>query len=195
MVHLAIDFTATSPATSASRAAHAVNETLGAIVAGAVDGRTITIDVPPNYSGRVVEFMSLVENAKMDVDSSAKVVLNEKTGTVVMGREVRISEVSIIHGSLSLQVGTIFNVSQPTALSQGGQTAVVPETTVTMQEEKGKQEGKVEAPPADNGQSQAQKARRIGYEGDPCPECGHFTLVRNGTCLKCETCGGTTGCS
>ncbi len=38
-------------------------------------------------------------------------------------------------------------------------------------------------------------ARMQGYEGDPCPTCGHFTLVRNGTCLKCETCGGTTGCS
>jgi ribonucleoside-diphosphate reductase alpha chain len=43
--------------------------------------------------------------------------------------------------------------------------------------------------------SEVQIARRKGYEGDPCPECGHFTLVRNGTCLKCETCGGTTGCS
>ncbi len=46
-----------------------------------------------------------------------------------------------------------------------------------------------------NGNSQAQEARVRGYEGDPCPACGHFTLVRNGTCLKCETCGGTTGCS
>ena len=41
----------------------------------------------------------------------------------------------------------------------------------------------------------AREARFRGYEGDPCPSCGHFTLVRNGTCLKCETCGGTTGCS
>jgi ribonucleoside-diphosphate reductase alpha chain len=39
------------------------------------------------------------------------------------------------------------------------------------------------------------KARMKGYEGDACPECGNFTLVRNGTCLKCDTCGGTTGCS
>jgi ribonucleoside-diphosphate reductase alpha chain len=42
---------------------------------------------------------------------------------------------------------------------------------------------------------QAHEARMKGYEGDACPECGHFTLVRNGTCLKCMTCGGTTGCS
>jgi ribonucleoside-diphosphate reductase alpha chain len=41
----------------------------------------------------------------------------------------------------------------------------------------------------------AQKARYMGYEGDPCPECGALTLVRNGTCLKCDSCGGTTGCS
>ena len=39
------------------------------------------------------------------------------------------------------------------------------------------------------------EARMKGYEGDSCPECGNFTLVRNGTCLKCDTCGGTTGCS
>jgi ribonucleoside-diphosphate reductase alpha chain len=40
-----------------------------------------------------------------------------------------------------------------------------------------------------------EKARLQGYEGDPCGECGNFTLVRNGTCLKCNTCGGTSGCS
>ena len=39
------------------------------------------------------------------------------------------------------------------------------------------------------------KARMQGYEGDPCGECGNYTLVRNGTCLKCNTCGGTSGCS
>jgi ribonucleoside-diphosphate reductase alpha chain len=46
-----------------------------------------------------------------------------------------------------------------------------------------------------SGQGEYESARLSGYEGDPCPVCGHFTLVRNGTCLKCETCGGTTGCS
>ena len=45
------------------------------------------------------------------------------------------------------------------------------------------------------GQAASQKARYMGYEGDPCPECGALTLVRNGTCLKCDSCGGTTGCS
>jgi ribonucleoside-diphosphate reductase alpha chain len=43
--------------------------------------------------------------------------------------------------------------------------------------------------------SSAQAAREKGYTGDPCPECGHLTLVRNGACMKCQTCGATTGCS
>ena len=43
--------------------------------------------------------------------------------------------------------------------------------------------------------SKIREARMKGYEGDPCPECANFTMVRNGTCLKCDTCGGTSGCS
>ena len=48
---------------------------------------------------------------------------------------------------------------------------------------------------SDDSMSRVQAARMMGYEGDACPECGSFTLVRNGTCLKCDTCGATTGCS
>ncbi len=105
--------------TTASRAARAINELVGASVAGAVDGRTIAVAVPEAYGKRVVEFMALVENARMDVDVAARVVLNEKTGTVVLGKDVKVAEVSIIHGSLSLQVGTIFSVSQPTPCPRG----------------------------------------------------------------------------
>jgi len=123
--------------TTATRAARAINELVGSPVASAVDGRTIAVNVPENYSKRVVEFMAMVENAKMDIDVRARVILNEKTGTIVMGKEVRISEVSVIHGSLSLQVGTLFNVSQPAPFGQG-QTVVVPETKVSLQEEKGR---------------------------------------------------------
>jgi flagellar P-ring protein precursor FlgI len=123
--------------TTASRAAKAINALLGDTVAAAVDGRTITINVPHQFSGRPVEFMAMVENATMDVDLPAKVVLNEKTGTVVMGKDVKIAEVSIIHGSLSLQIGTLFNVSQPNPYAFG-QTKVTPETTITTQEDKGK---------------------------------------------------------
>jgi len=121
--------------TSAARAASAINETVGRPVAAAKDGRTITIKIPDEYAGRPVEFMALVENARMDVDAPARVVINEKTGTIVLGKDVQISSVSIIHGNLSVQVGTILDVSQPPALSQG-KTTVVPQTTVNAQEDK-----------------------------------------------------------
>jgi flagellar P-ring protein precursor FlgI len=124
--------------TTASRAMRAINELLGSSIASAVDGRTVAIQVPSDYSNRIVEFMSVVENAKMDVDNVARVVLNEKTGTIVMGKDVKISEVSIIHGSLSLQVGTVYNVSQPLPYSPKGETTVVQDKSVSLQEEKGK---------------------------------------------------------
>jgi flagellar P-ring protein precursor FlgI len=126
--------------TTASRAVHAINETVqgisGANVAGAMDGRTIAIDVPSDYSDRVIDFMALVENVRTDVDQAARVVINEKTGTIVLGKDVRIAQVSIIHGSLSLQVGTVFNISQPAPLSNGGQTVVIPEETITADQPK-----------------------------------------------------------
>jgi flagellar P-ring protein FlgI len=123
--------------TTATRAARAINEKSGPGVANPLDGRTIEIKVPSDYSNRIIEFMSVVENATMDIDVAARVVMNEKTGTIVLGKDVRIAEVSIIHGGLSLQVGTTFNVSQPTPYSIGGQTAVVPEVNISVKEEKG----------------------------------------------------------
>jgi flagellar P-ring protein precursor FlgI len=121
--------------TTAARAVRSINAIVGTNVAAALDGRTITVSIPSEYANRTVEFMAMVENAKMDVDVPARVILNEKTGTIVMGKEVKVAEVSIIHGTLSVQVGTLFSVSQPTEFSLG-QTQVVPESTVTTQEDK-----------------------------------------------------------
>ncbi len=123
--------------TTATRAVRSINELVGSGVAAALDGRTISIAVPATYGQRIVEFMALVENAKLDVDNRARVVINEKTGTIVLGKEVKITEVSLIHGALSLQVSTTPVVSQPAPLSQG-QTTVVPETSVSLQEDKGR---------------------------------------------------------
>ena len=120
--------------TSASRAVMAINDTLGFSAAEAVDGRTIAITVPQDYAHRLVDFMAVVENARVEIDNAARVVLNERTGTVVLGKDVRISEVTIIHGSLSLQVGTIFNVSQPNPFAQG-ETMIVPEETLNVVED------------------------------------------------------------
>jgi len=124
--------------TTATRTVKAVNDIVGSDVASAVDGRTISIRVPATFTERVVEFMSMIENAQMEVDFPAKVVLNERTGTIVLGKNVKIAEVSIIHGSLSIQVGTVFDVSQPAPFSRQGETKVIPETQITAQEEKGR---------------------------------------------------------
>lgn len=120
--------------TSASRAVQAINDALKSNLAEAVDGRTIAIRVPADYANRIVEFMSVIENARVEMDNSARVVLNERTGTVVLGKDVSVSEISIIHGSLKVQVGTTFSVSQPNPLALG-ESVVVPEETLDVQEE------------------------------------------------------------
>ncbi|MCL2878307.1 MAG: flagellar basal body P-ring protein FlgI, partial [Acidobacteria bacterium] len=122
--------------TSASRATKAINDLWGYNIAEAVDGRTIRVRIPVGYSGSVVEFMAMIENARVEIDNAARVVLNERTGTVVLGKDVSVSEVSIIHGSLSLQVGTAFTASQPNPLSFG-ETVLVPEETLNVVEEPG----------------------------------------------------------
>lgn len=124
--------------TTASRAVRAVNRAVGSDVAAAVDGRTLSIRVPEGYRSRVVEYMALIENARMNVDVPAKVVVNERSGTIVMGKDVQITSVSIIQGNLSLQVGTEIQVSQPAPFSRQGKTAVVPQSSVSVEEEKGR---------------------------------------------------------
>ena len=120
--------------TSASRAERAINDIFGFDVAVAVDGRTIQLRVPSEYLDRPIDFMSAVENTRVEIDNSARVVMNERTGTIVLGKEVSVSGVSIMHGTLTLNVGTIFSVSQPNPFSQG-ETVVVPEDTISVVEE------------------------------------------------------------
>ena len=120
--------------TSVARAVAAINDVLGYDVAEAVDGRTVSIMVPGEYANRLVEFMAVIENVRVEIDNAARVVVSERTGTVVMGKEVRISEATILHGNLSLQVGTIYTVSQPNPFSEG-ETVVVPEEILTVVEE------------------------------------------------------------
>jgi len=75
------------------------------------------------------EFIAAMEELRVDVDALAKIVVNERTGTIVMGKDVRISPVAILHGNLSVEIQTVLQVSQPGPLSQG-KTEVVPEVNV-----------------------------------------------------------------
>ncbi len=91
--------------TTAARVAHVINRDMGGKYGVAKDSGTIDIVVPPIYEGNAVEFMAAIESLDVNPDAKAKVVINEKTGTVVIGEMVRISKVAIAHGNISVQIG------------------------------------------------------------------------------------------
>lgn len=90
--------------TTAARLAVLINGELGGKYASARDSATIDLVVPFNYEGNTVEFMAAIENIQVNVDTKAKVVLNERTGTVVMGEKITITPVAISHGDLAIEV-------------------------------------------------------------------------------------------
>jgi flagellar P-ring protein FlgI len=114
--------------------AAAVNKNLGKEVARAVDSRRVDIlGIPPTV-GAVPELMARIGSIPIEVHPPAKVVVNERTGTVVMGGAVTLGPCSILHGNLAIEITTQFQVSQPNPLSNGGQTVVVPQTQVQASE-------------------------------------------------------------
>jgi len=123
--------------TTAQRLAAAINRELGKKVASAADPATIQVKVPREFRGREVQLASRMELVQVQPDAPAQVIINERTGTVVVGQEVRISPVAISHGSLTLEVSERFRVSQPTAPFGRGRTRVVPETQVKAKEGQG----------------------------------------------------------
>lgn len=119
--------------TTASRLETGINQRLGPGVAKSLDGRSVNIKVPDSFKNRIVELIAELENIEIEADRKAKVILNERTGTVVIGKDVRIAAVAITQGSLSIQIGTNFNVSQPEGFSMG-KTVVTPEQKVQVEE-------------------------------------------------------------
>lgn len=105
--------------------------------ARASDSASIDVEVPEGYKGRVVEFLSKLESLDVQIDSLAKIVVSERTGTIVMGSNVRILDVAIAHGNLTIEVKTEPQVSQPGAFS-GGTTVTTQKETTTVTEEPAK---------------------------------------------------------
>jgi flagellar P-ring protein precursor FlgI len=91
--------------TTAARVVKTINENLGGKFANASDSATIDLVIPPHYQRSVVNLIAIIENYRVNQDSKAKIVINEKTGTIVAGGEVTISKVAISHGDLSIEVG------------------------------------------------------------------------------------------
>jgi flagellar P-ring protein precursor FlgI len=120
--------------TTSQRIVEAVNSKFAG-TARAESAGVVSIAVPSVYSERTAVFIAEVENLAVDADRPAAVVINERTGTIVLGKDVRIAPVAILHGNLSVEIQTSYTVSQPPALSQGT-TESVPQTAVTVKEEK-----------------------------------------------------------
>ncbi|WP_212522763.1 flagellar basal body P-ring protein FlgI [Actibacterium sp. MT2.3-13A] len=118
--------------TTAMRVEEAVNAALGPGSATALD--PTTIEVRPHDKTDLPEFMARVENLRVQPDSVAKVVIDARSGTIVMGHNVRIDKVAVSQGGLTIMVREDIEVSQPEPISIGGTTVVVPQTTVEVQE-------------------------------------------------------------
>lgn len=124
--------------TTASRVAEAINIALcDDTLAKTHDAGSIEVTVPEKYSENIVGLITFIEGLQVAVDSTSKVVINERTGTVVMGNNVRISTIAIAHGNLSIEIKESEEVSQPLPFSQG-ETVVMPETEISVKEEKNK---------------------------------------------------------
>lgn len=114
--------------------AAAINHEFGKEVAAAIDSRRVDLNIAMMGGAPVPLLIARVQNLALSVHPPAKVIVNERTGTIVMGGDVKLSPVSVLHGDLTVEVSTTFTVSQPSPLSKTGTTEVVPETTVKAKE-------------------------------------------------------------
>jgi len=123
--------------TTASRIAGGINRRFAEPSTGAAkpeNAGLVSVAIPKDYENRAAEFLAELENLMVEADRPARVVVNERTGTIVLGKDVRVSPVAILHGNLSVEIQTTEEVSQPAPLSQG-KTTVTPRTTVAVKED------------------------------------------------------------
>jgi len=129
-----LTFTLSEPDyTTASRIAQTINASLGRPLAKALDAEGVRIEVPDGARDQLVDFISRIEKLAVEPDTRARVVVDERTGTVVSGGDVRIARVAISHGDLKLSIVTDYSVSQPLLVRQTGpdvRTEVVPTTRI-----------------------------------------------------------------
>ncbi|MGC1465500.1 MAG: flagellar basal body P-ring protein FlgI [Pseudolabrys sp.] len=120
--------------TTARRIAAAINDYIGKPTAEPLDPATIQINVPTQYRGNVISLLTEIEQLRVDPDLAAKIVIDERSGIIVMGRDVRVSMVAVAQGNLTVTITESPQVSQPGPFSRG-QTRVVPRTRIGVQED------------------------------------------------------------
>jgi flagellar P-ring protein precursor FlgI len=123
--------------TTSNRIAEAINAALkDNTMARAADPASVEVKIPAAYKGRTVALMTAIEAIEVESDQRARIVVSERTGTVVAGDRVRIHAVAVAHGGLSISIQTIPLVSQPNALSRGGRTVQTNQSIVDAREKK-----------------------------------------------------------
>jgi flagellar P-ring protein precursor FlgI len=125
---------------TASRIAQGINQkfgSLGRAIAQAKNSALVQVDIPDQYKGQTVDFVAAVEDVLVETDRPARIAINERTGTLVLGGNIRIAPVAILQGNLTVRVDTSYAVSQPNPLSTGT-TQVIPQVDLGVKEDKAK---------------------------------------------------------
>ncbi|MGM4896543.1 flagellar basal body P-ring protein FlgI [Tardiphaga sp. 839_C3_N1_4] len=120
--------------TTAKRIAAAVNDFLGSKTAEPIDPSTVQLSIPPEFKGNVVALLTEIEQLQVEPDLAAKIIIDERSGIIVMGRDVRVATVAVAQGNLTVTISESANVSQPNAFSNG-RTVVTPSTRVGVTED------------------------------------------------------------
>src|SRR5437016_4577189 len=120
--------------TTAKRIAAAINDFIGTPTAEPLDPSTVQLTIPKQFAGKVVALLTEIEQLQIEPDLPAKIVIDERSGIIVMGRDVRVSTVAVAQGNLTVSISETPQVSQPAPFSRG-QTQVVPRTRIGVQEE------------------------------------------------------------
>ena len=123
--------------TTVTRMADVVNGYFGQTLAHPLDSGSLQVIVSDDYANSLVEFIAEVEHLEVQPDMIAKIIVNERSGTIVMGEHVRLSTVAVSHGNLNLIINDSALVSQPSPLSESGTTVEVPQTDISVSEERG----------------------------------------------------------
>ena len=123
--------------TSSARLAEAINLSF-TNCAESVDSTTVRVKIPEAMQGSVINFLARVEAVELEPDMSARIVINERTGTIVATSRIRIASCAVSHGNITITIANTLDVSQPNALSQTGQTVVTPRTDTKVTEQQGR---------------------------------------------------------
>jgi len=121
--------------TSAARMAVAINEKFGE-VARAIDSISVRVQMPAGMETNWVDFTARLENVEVNPDTSARIVINERTGTIVANSRIHISHCAVSHGNITISIASTLTTSQPEPLSQTGKTTVTPSTDTKVNETK-----------------------------------------------------------